>query len=175
MRHALIAVFLAATAGNAYAQETPAFDVSGGYSFLRDQSVEENFHGWVASATGNFSPLFGITGEIGGNYKTVQILGTDLNFSVHSYMAGPRFTARGSAGFTPFAQLLVGAARASGSVLGFSASGTEFAMQPGGGVDFWLQPNVGIRAGGDYRRIFAEEGADEFRFHFDIVLAGGSR
>jgi len=159
-------------AAPAFAQETPSFDVSGGYSFLRDQEVEENFHGWVASVTGNLSPLLGITGEIGGNYKTVDVIGTDVSLSVHSFLVGPRLAARTNPAFTPFVHVLDGAARGSASVLGQSESATDFALQPGGGVDFWVRENVGVRAGADYRRVFSEgEGSNEFRFQLGIVLA----
>jgi len=70
----------------AFAQQTPAVDVSGSYSFLRDQEVEQNFHGWLVSVAGNMNDWFGIVGEVGGNYKTVTILGTDLDLSVHSFL-----------------------------------------------------------------------------------------
>lgn len=157
------------------AQQTPAVDISGGYSFLRDQEIETNFHGWVASMAGNVNEWFGIVGEVGGNYRTLQAFDTDIDLSVHSFLAGPRFSGRG-AQVTSFGQVLLGVARASAGVLGETASVTEFALQPGGGVDVWLRPNVGIRVGGDYRRIFAEgAGTNEFRFHVGIVVAAGIR
>lgn len=160
----------------ALAQDAPAFDVSGGYSLVRDGDVEETFHGWLASATGYVTPWFGITGEVGGNYKGIEVLGADVDLSVHSFMAGPRLTVRSSAGVTPFAQLLVGAARLSGDVLGIGDSSTEFALQPGGGVDIWLSSRAGIRVGADYRRVFVEDdGINEFRFHVGVVVSGGRR
>src|SRR5262245_7389866 len=75
MRRVLLFVCFVVVSAPAYAQEAPSFDVSGGYSFVRDQEIEENLHGWVGSVTGYFSPAFGITGELGGNYKTLQLLG----------------------------------------------------------------------------------------------------
>jgi opacity protein-like surface antigen len=172
----VLAVLLVCTPTVSFAQDTPAFDVSGGYSFLRDQEIEENFHGWLVSAGGNFNDWFGIVGEVGGNYKTLDVLGSDLDLSIHSFMVGPRFAAHTNPSVTPYGQFLVGAARASGSILGESESTTELAIQPGAGVDFWVRPRLGIRVGGDYRRILVEEaGSNEFRFHAGIVLSGGSR
>jgi hypothetical protein len=175
----MLAFLLGGLPGVTYAQDLPAFDVSGSYSFLRDQEVEENFHGWLASITGNVNRWLGITGEFGGNYKTLDVSGSDVRVSVHSFLGGPRFVGRANPKITPFAQILLGAARASESHADedeLDDSTTEFALQPGGGVDVWLRPNVGLRVGGDYRRIFTEdEGTNEFRFHVGIVFTGRSR
>jgi hypothetical protein len=43
------------------------------------------------------------------------------------------------------------------------------------GVDFWVAPNVGIRVGGDYRRILADDAGNQFRFNAGVVLKGGQR
>ncbi|MDH4065772.1 MAG: porin family protein, partial [Acidobacteriota bacterium] len=142
----------------AFAQNTtPAVDISGGYSFLRDQDLEENLHGWVASIAGNVTRWLGLIGEVGGNYKSMDVFGTDVDFSVHSFMGGARFSARSAGNVTPFGQVLVGGVRGSVSALGESESTTEFGLQFGGGADFWLRPKFGIRVGGDYRRVFVEE------------------
>ncbi|MGE0462374.1 MAG: outer membrane beta-barrel protein [Vicinamibacterales bacterium] len=176
-----VAALLVCLSVPAFAQDTvPAVDIGGGYSFLRDQDLEENLHGWVASVAGNLNRWFGIVGEVGGNYRTTDVLGTDVDFSVHSFMGGVRFSARQTGGVTPFGQFLLGGARASVSVLGESESTTEFAIQPGAGVDIWLRPRFGIRVGGDYRRILISEEDDgedsnEFRFYAGVVLGLGER
>lgn len=157
---------------------TPAVEVSGGYSFLRDDDLDENLHGWVASAAGTATKWLSIVGEVGGNYKTVDVFGTDFSFSIHSFMGGPRVSARLPGSVTPFGQVLVGGVRGTVSVLGESDSSTEFGLQLGGGVDFWVRPRLGLRIGADYRRVFieeAEEGLNEFRFHAGIVLGVGTR
>jgi hypothetical protein len=158
------------------AQETtPAGDVGGGYSFLRENDLEENLHGWMASFAANLNRVIGVVGEVGGNSKTYTVAGTDIDLNVYAFMFGPRFSAR-QARVTPFGQFLLGAARASVSVLGESESTTEFAVQPGGGVDIWVAPRVAIRTGADYRYIFAEdEGSDEFRFYVGVAFAFGTR
>jgi outer membrane protein with beta-barrel domain len=171
----VLGVLLVFLASPAFAQ-APRAEISGGYSFLRDQDLNMNFNGWVGSVTGNFNRWFGVEGEAGGNYKTTQVLGSDINMSVHSFVAGPRFTARTGEGLeiTPFAHVLVGAAHGTASFLGTGASTTNALFQPGGGIDYWLRPKVGIRFGGDYRRLFAEGGgANEFRFHIGVILGLG--
>lgn len=89
---ALATVVCACTAERSFAQTAPVFDVSGGYSFLRGDSalLIRNFQGWVGSVTAQISPVFGITGELGGNYWSGDFLGRgeDFTFSVHSFMAG---------------------------------------------------------------------------------------
>ena len=101
---------------------------------------------------------------------------SDVDLSVHSFLGGPRVSFHGNPTVAPFGHVLLGAARVSGSVFGMRESETEFALQPGGGVDVWLRRNFGIRVGGDYRRIFFEgEGADEFRIQLGVVVTGGSR
>src|SRR5207249_1242327 len=62
------------------------------------------------SVAGNFNSCFGIVGEVGGNYARYQVLGTDIDLSMHSFVGGPRFSSRNVARATPFARLLVGAA-----------------------------------------------------------------
>ena len=68
-----------------------------------------------------------------------------------------------------FVQVLFGGARigfkesisASGGGVTFSEtsdeSNTNGAVQVGGGVNVWLSPLVGVRAGFDYRRVFGKE------------------
>jgi len=69
--------------------------------FLRDTTIDKNGHGRVGSVAGNFNSWFGIVGEVGG----------DTDLSMHSFVGGPRFSSRNVARATPFARLLVGAAR----------------------------------------------------------------
>jgi hypothetical protein len=172
----LVATLVLYVSAPALAQETPAFEISGGYSLVRDQDAEENFHGWIASGAGNLNRWLAIAGEVGGNYKTIQVLGADIDLRMHSFFAGPRFSWRQVENITPSAQLLVGAVHGSGAVLGATKSNLEFALQPGGAVDFWLRKNFGIRVGGNYRRIFAEgEGTNQFQYHIGVALSAGVR
>jgi hypothetical protein len=168
----LVFVFALFASVPAFAQ---SFDLSGGFQFMRDQEIEENFPGWFAQVGGNVTPTFGIVGEVAGGTKTYTVLGTDLDLTVYSFMGGPRFSGPRSAPVIPFVQVLFGVARASLSAVGESESESEFAIQPAGGVDVMFSPNVGIRGAGFYRRIAMSDGTNEFGFQVGIVLSGGSR
>lgn len=181
---ALVAFLLLGVVAPVSAQ-TPAFEVSAGYSWLDDDEIEEVLGGWVASATGNVNRWLGITGEVGGNYKTLeladilrpfQVVFYDADFGVVSFMAGPRFVTRRSRRLTSFFQLLGGGVRGSMTTsLGESETLTEFAMQGGVGLDVWITRNVGVQLAADVRRIFSEEPGNEKRITLGIVVSGGTR
>ena len=166
-------------AGPATAADTPKVDVAIGYSILRelDADVDQTSPlGWVAAAAGNINDSFAILGEVGGNYKSFDAGGMDVDVKVHTFVAGARFANRRSARASPFAQVLVGAGRATGTVLGISRSTTGFAIQPGGGVDIAVGPNVAIRLQGDYRALRDEgETFGEVRFGVGAVFGFGRR
>lgn len=186
----LTAVLTLAMAVPAFAQQAPAYDVSVGYSLLRDDELAdldlaETLHGWLASVGVNFNRWFGVVGEVGGNYGTIEFepppeFPVEIDLKVVSFMGGPRFASHASPSFTPYGQFLFGVARGTVEFLDESESSSEFAIQPGGGIDIWVIPDIGIRVGADYRRIFIDDiedggGANEFRFHVGIVIRGGSR
>lgn len=159
---------------SAMAQETPAWEVAGGYSSIRWD--DETFHGWLLSGAKHLTSTLAITGEVGGNYTTYELF--DVSEGVHSFMVGPRLSVSGNAIATPFVQVLVGGARfhVEDAVLGYSDSSTGFALQPGAGVDVQMRPNVGLRLGVDYRRTsLNDESVGQFRFHVGVVLRGGTR
>jgi outer membrane protein with beta-barrel domain len=147
-------------------------DVAIGAGILHDSDLEETFPaGWVFAVTGNIGPMLGIVGEMGGSYKSVDVLGTDVNFRVHSFLGGLRFMNRTQRA-VPFAQFLVGAANGQVSMLGQSESSTGLAFQPGGGADILLSERFGIRFQGDYRIIRDDgETTNEFRFAAGAVFA----
>ena len=161
----------------AFAQNTPAIDVAGGYSFLRDQEAEVNLHGWLASVGINLNSSVGLVGEIGRNTKTYDSAGIDfLEVSANTFMGGLRFASYASTAIAPFAQVLFGATKLEGNLLGLSDEVTEFSVQPGVGVDLRIQRTVAIRLGGDYRYIATEgEARNQFRFYTALVISGGSR
>lgn len=164
----VLAVGIPATAS---AQESgvppvPAVELSGGYTFLRDGLKEgTNFPmGWSASTTANVNRWFGLVGEVTGSYKSSLNLGSEeLNVSTdvseYTFMGGPRFAAKAGR-LMPFAQFLAGGAHLRASVnmpMGmaghFGVSDTQFAFQPGGGVNVLLTDNLGLHLAGDYRCI----------------------
>ena len=177
----LAIVTLLAVSVPAFAQRAPAFDVSTGYSVLKDGDLEDEiFHGWVASATGHVNQWFGIKGEVGGHYKSIDLsplfdVPGRMDLSVLSFMAGPTFTSRPAGRVTAFGHVLAGAAQGRASFAGESETETALAVQPGGGVDIALTRNVGVCVGADFRRIFSDDPGNERRVHVGMVISGGSR
>jgi opacity protein-like surface antigen len=173
MRATLVAMVVLCLATPASAQQDRRFDLSGGYSRGKfvDFDVDQQFHGWIASAAGNVMPWLGLVGEVGGNYETFSFGEFDVDVSLHSFMSGARVQLPSNPRVTPFGQLLVGAVRLAGGAMGRSTSETRFALQPGGGVDVWVARNVGVRVGGDYRRLFGDvDDPNGIRFYAGIVL-----
>ena len=55
----------------------------------------------------------------------------------------------------------------------FSRSATQFALQPGGGIDVNVSDNVAIRLQGDYRAILADTTLNQFRLGAGVVFKLG--
>ena len=171
----LVIIFASTSLG----QKPPAIEASLGYSFLRERPTF-NRHGWVASAAGNVNSWFGAKGEIGGNYTDI------VHHDAHSFLAGAQFSARRNPTVTPWSHFLLGVVRTGqgarlvnfqdvirgGPPVFLPVTRSDFAIQPGGGVDLWLQPTLGIRLGGDYRRRFGLPfvDRDSFRLQLGIVF-----
>ncbi len=120
----------------ATAQEVPTVEISGGYTFLRDVTDEINFPaGWYADVAGNFSDWLGFVGMTTGSYKSEDIFGVEVDLNIHTFTFGPRFSSRANENVVPFAQVLVGVTRFSGSVnvvgLDVSESSSDFTLIPG--------------------------------------------
>jgi opacity protein-like surface antigen len=155
-----------------------------------DQSLPT---GWYIDLAGNLNRHFGVVFEAGGNYKSVSESATfagiaasaSVDLKVHEFMGGVRYSSRANPTVVPFGQFLIGAINgsakvtASGSVTGspgfsFSgeASGTDIALQAGGGMQLRLTDKFGVRVGADYLHILADEGGvNAFRFAAGVVLA----
>jgi len=179
----------------AFAQSTPRVELSGGYQFLNfsfeDQS-ESMPLGWYADVAGNLTPMFGLVFQVGGNYKSFeesQTIGgitarASVDLKVHEFLGGLRVNVRSNSAVVPFAHVLAGGINgsikvsASATIPGQppfsfedSDSGTDLAMEVGGGANISLGGAVGIRVGMDYLRVFAEDsGANLFRFHAGVVI-----
>jgi hypothetical protein len=181
MRVALmVAVLAVAVSAPAMAQDTPSVEIGLGYSYLRDSEIDESLPlGWYADIAGNVSPWLGLVAEVGGNYKTIDSgIGDetfDVKLSVHTAMGGLRVTHRGdSANF--YLQVLAGAARATVKFMDESDSVTDFALQPGVGIELGTGGSAGVRIGGDYRRVFSEgQATNQWRATAAIVFRVGQR
>lgn len=176
----MVAVLALAVSAPALAQVTPAVEIGLGYAFLRDDEIDEEFPlGWYADIAGNLTSSLGLVGEIGGSYKTIDSgIGDDtldIKLSVHTLMGGLRLTHRGD-GANFFLQVLAGGAKAKITFLEESDSVTDFALQPGVGLEFGTGGSVGFRIGADYRRIFSEdEGVNQWRATAGFVIRVGER
>ena len=154
------------------AAQTPVADIYAGYSILHDSDLGETFtKGFVLSLGFSISDSVAIPLEFSWHSKDREVLDQDLvTTSIKSYMAGLRF------GRTFYVQVLAGGASLGLDIPGFDGSQTNFALQPGLGFDIPLGGSAGIRIGGDYRRIFADDGGlDEWRGHAGLVFRLGSR
>lgn len=177
MRARLMAAFLALLAcAPAMAQETPSVEIGLGYAYMRDTTDEENFpKGWYADIAGNISSGLAVVGEVGGSYKTIDVDGEDLKLRIHTFMGGLRLSRRGD-GSTAYLQVLAGAAQAKASAFGVSETETDFALQPGVGLDLRISDGMAFRIGGDYRRIYFEGGhSNQWRATGGLVFRVGQR
>ena len=192
MRVLSIGVVFLAVAVPATAQTTPRTEISGGYQFLsfavEGQDNESMPKGWYADVAGNLTPMIGVVFQVGGNYKTFNesitvgglTLAASADLKVHLFLGGIRINARQNSAFVPYGQVLVGAANSSVDLTGtipgvpsFSQeeSVTNFTLELGGGVNFGLTDNTGVRFGVDYLRAFADEDdVNAFRFHVGVVI-----
>lgn len=174
------------------AQSTEKGDVAFGYQFINLSSSGSNLDsqslpaGWFADVAGNLSRSIAVVAQVGGNYKSMSESATlggvtasaKADVRIYQFMGGIRFSGRANPTVVPFGHFLVGANYGSvsysgtGSIAGqtvFSVngadSGTNFALQAGGGSNIWMTRTVGLRIGVDYLRVFASDGdANMFRF-----------
>src|SRR6266571_1722608 len=154
IRSGLLCVGFLAAALPAAAQDTPALEVSAGYSLLRVQrgfgvnlaDVKETLNGWYAEAAATETDLLSLVGQGAGNYATVS----GQKVKAYEFAAGPRFNRR-SGGRTVFGQFLIGVAhyRPHGP-----ERSTNATLHLGGGVSLGPSDRVGFRICADYERIF---------------------
>jgi len=147
---------LAITSSPAAAQDAGNVEVSGGYQFNRlspsdcgGSDCSLNANGWYADVAGPISPMLSWVGVVDGVYKEED--GETLK--VHSYGGGIRISSKKSPKVTPFGQITIGGATASG----FGDSISAFALTLGGGVNVPVNDKWGVRAQADYRGIFFDE------------------
>ena len=139
------------------------YEVAASYQFMRDQDIAKqnpdlsaNFPaGWMVSGGARVWGWLAAIGEVSGSSKTLSIPGDKPKLRIYTFMAGPRFTRPAHAGINPFAQVLLGSARASTTVLGIRDTVTDFSYQPGGGIDVNMARRFGARFEGDYRIVRA--------------------
>ena len=142
------AVLIVLSCRAAQAQETPAWEVSGGYSYLEANLGGTSFHlnGGTGSVTQNLNDWIG--GRIECNFYQGSVSGATISAQTFTY--GPVFAYHHYDKLTPFVHAQFGAVHASQGYLGISQSAFKFAMSAGGGVDVKINQRAAIRLQGDY-------------------------
>lgn len=146
----------------ARAQRFQGMEVSGGFSYLRDNlsstyspfyfpltpfGRDFSLNGWQVSITEKAADWIGLTQEFGGNYGTKNLLGADNRFSTFSILSGPRFYYPGLKGVTPYAHALFGYGQTSVTLKpqNFKSTSSSYAMAFGGGLDVKVSKGLAIR------------------------------
>ena len=131
-----------------YAQDTPAADISVGYSpiyILKGYTIWMN--GGSASVAVNANKWLGIVGDFGGYVGHIP-----QNLTAETYTFGPRFSYRKLPRVVPFAQALFGGSHFSESSGGITGGGSQFTFALGGGANIGLTDSrkFTLRLEGDY-------------------------
>jgi len=137
-------LLLAPAAVGAQELAPPRFTISAGYQFMSDSSWDTRLTlGWVGTVTQKLNDRTFVVAEGSGGYgdttsgfqiERYAILG---GFKVQPPGDGPRI----------FIQVLAGLSRQAGDV----GVQNGFIAQPGGGVEWTINPRFNGRAFGDYR------------------------
>ena len=138
------------------AAQPPRGELSLSYSRMRANAPVGgcgcfSLNGGNAAATWNASPRLGLVGEFGATHASGILLNYQ-DLTVVSYLFGPRLylLSREKAErkrISPFAQVLLGGAHASGLLAGVNNdSSNSFAFKAGGGLDVAIRRRVALRA-----------------------------
>jgi opacity protein-like surface antigen len=164
---------------SARAQETPVWEIGGGYSYLHANMNNNSFTGPQFNLSGghvtaeeNLNNWFG--GRIEFNAFNGGVAGTNVSAQTITY--GPVFSYRRFERITPFGHVQFGAVHASEGYLGISQSAFKFAMTAGGGVDVNLNPRLAVRFQGDYLMTrFLDLRQDNLQFGAGLVVHFGRK
>ena len=138
----LLAGAILLMAAGSWAQDTPAAEVSASYSYLRWGLPDGlSHHGGSISVAVNLNRWLGLAADVGG-YHAAPF---GVTHNTYTYMGGPRFSYRKSSRVTPFAQVLLGGARATVNAIDISGSNNGFAYSAGIGVDLGLTKHLALR------------------------------
>jgi opacity protein-like surface antigen len=130
-----------------FAQEVPTAEVFGGFS-TSSLGGSNQHYGWVGAVAYNVTSEFGLVGDFGGLYNTEEGTGfKDVN-RAHTFLFGPRYSARADKA-TGFVHFLLGAAKntnkfTSGSTT-TTTKDTNFALAIGGGMDINAGEKIKVR------------------------------
>jgi peptidoglycan-associated lipoprotein len=139
---------------SAQAQSASRMDIGVDYNYVWSNAPPGgcgcfSLNGGNVWAAFNFKRSLGIVAELASQHAS-DVSGTSADLTLTSYLAGPRYRWTGARHFTPFAQVLVGGAHASGALApgssGLAGSANAFAMIAGSGLDIGLTRHIALRA-----------------------------
>jgi Outer membrane protein beta-barrel domain len=142
------AILLLSISARAQERATPAWEISGGYSYLDANLGRSNFrlNGATASATENLNSVFGGRVEVSVFHGTEA--GTTVSAQTVTY--GPVLSYRKLGFVTPYVHVQLGAIHASQGYLGISQSAIKFAAAGGAGFDVHVTKMASLRVQADY-------------------------
>lgn len=126
-------------AGPAAAQDVRKFEIAAVYTAI-PQVLGPTCHGGGASLAFNTNSWFSLVGDVGACGRPGNAIGSDTQFT---YLAGAKIAYRRK--LTPYGQLLIGGAHASGDSTGNGSNGNSFAMTLGAGLDLHITDRFAIR------------------------------
>jgi hypothetical protein len=160
MKNAFLVGFVLLFGGAAFAQDTPKFEVTANYSYLRFNPENSNIiapfslNGGGISGVYFFNSMIGIKAEFEGYGSTTRNLkesGQPVSANLFTYNVGPEFKFR-TAHFEPFVDAMFGGAHSNAFVnvcnatecIG-SPSNNAFDFIIGGGIDIPVTKSIAIR------------------------------
>lgn len=124
-------------------EELPRVEVFGGYSLLRSEGSNRN--GWKTGVGFTINRWVALAVDADGYYRSVTLPVGKLNESEHSLTAGPHFSFRNKSKIVPFTYAMAGVSWETSSLAGNKESGSGFAFETGGGLDWEVSKRVSIR------------------------------
>jgi outer membrane immunogenic protein len=146
----LIFVFLFCAVEHLAAQDLPPWEVSAAYTFVRTNAPPGqcgcfSMDGGNGGVAYRFSDYFSLAADFAAVHSG-NVNSSNQGFTLASYQFGPRFMVPLHGRITPFAEVLLGGAHASGLSYGSNGiSSNAFAAMAGGGLDLNLTPRISLR------------------------------
>ncbi len=175
-----------------------AFDLSGGYNFGVDvcgglESIAIATLSQPAACLEGVVPATAAEEFQGLSYHRAEaqwcsptLSECDVSTVSVGGVAGPRFQMQAGS-VKPFVHIMAGVVRSVRKIAFYSHTGTNFALQPGGGIDVDVNDTTAVRFQGDYRMLFfpdptssdsslvSNDNFNEFRFAVGVVFKVGER
>lgn len=144
-----IAVICAAAVSAADAQRSyPRAEAFGGYSYFNGDPIpsdnlrdRKGANGFALGFAGNLNSKIGIAAEFSGHYGSVDVFGTNRNWTTSTFLFGPRLSIRGDR-ITGFGHFLFGGVK---SKIETVQDDTQFALAFGGGLDVRASRRFAVR------------------------------